>query len=156
MPARAEGDTDVALNQRLQKWADGKATLKDVRNYSDEELYSIARMGYFFFYQGKLEEARTIFQGLYAINPVDAYFAKALGVIEMASGNTDGALNAYNVVLKISPQDPGAYVGRAEVKLVQGDKAQAIDDLRRAQPFIPAGDPLGEKVTAMLQALSRK
>jgi type III secretion system low calcium response chaperone LcrH/SycD len=149
-------DSDAGLAQRLQRWADGKATLKEVRGYRDEELYSIARMGYFFYYQGKLEEARTIFQGLYAINPIDPYFAKALGVIELASGNPLGAQNAYDVALKISPQDPAAYVGRAEVKLAQGQKLQAVDDLRRAQPLIGVGDPLGEKVTAMLQALSRK
>lgn len=149
-------DSDAALAQRLQKWADGKATLKDVRGYTDEELYSIARMGYFFFYQGKLDEARTIFQGLYAVNPVDAYFARALGVIEMAAGNAEGALNAYNVVLKISPRDAVAYVGRAEVRLAQGEKGQAVEDLRRAQPFIPVGDPLADKVTAMLASLSRK
>ena len=35
--------SEAALIARLQKWADGKATLKDVRGYTDEELYSIAR-----------------------------------------------------------------------------------------------------------------
>lgn len=73
-------DSEAALAQerRLQKSADGEATLKDVRGYTDEELYSIARMGYFFFHQGKLEAARTIFQGL-SINPVDAYFRQGAG-----------------------------------------------------------------------------
>ncbi len=147
---------DPGLAQRLQKWADGKATLKDVRGYSDEELYSIARMGYFFYYQGKIEEARTIFQGLYAVNPADAYFAKALAVVEMASGNAPGAAAAYDVALRISPQDPAAYVGRAEVKLAQSQKGPAIEDLRRAQQLLTTEDPLNQKVTAMLQALARK
>jgi type III secretion system low calcium response chaperone LcrH/SycD len=145
-----------AMNQRLQKWADGKATLKDVRGYSDEELYSIARMGYFFYYQGKLEEARTIFQGLYAVNPLDPYFAKALGVVEMASGNPAGALAAYDVCLKLSPQDSAAYVGRAEVKIAQNQRSGAVDDLRRAAQFVDAQDPLREKIAALLQRLSRK
>lgn len=149
-------ESDAALAQRLQKWADGKATLKDVRGYSDEELYSIARMGYFFFYQGKVDEARTVFQGLYAINPTDAYFAKALGVVEMAANNPAGALAAYDVALKIAPQDAAAYAGRAEVKLAQGQKAPAIDDLRRAQQLLADGNPLKDKVSAMLTRLSRK
>jgi len=149
-------ESDAALAQRLQKWADGKATLKDVRGYSDEELYSIARMGYFFFYQGKVNEARTVFQGLYAINPTDAYFAKALGVVEMAANNPAGALAAYDVALKIAPQDAAAYAGRAEVKLAQGQKAPAIDDLRRAQQLLADGNPLKDKVSAMLTRLSRK
>jgi type III secretion system low calcium response chaperone LcrH/SycD len=147
---------DVALSQRLQKWADGKATLKDVRGYTDEELYSIARTGYYFYYQGKLNEARTVFQGLYAINPMDAYFAKALGVVEMASGNPAGAVAAYDVALKIAPQDSGAFLGRAEVKLLQGQKAQALEDLRRAQQFAAPDSPENQKVSAMLAALSKK
>jgi type III secretion system low calcium response chaperone LcrH/SycD len=149
-------ETDAGFAQRLQKWADGKTTLKDVRGYSDEELYSIARLGYFFFYQGKVNEARTIFQGLYAVNPADAYFAKALGVVEMAANNPAGALAAYDVAIKIAPQDPASYVGRAEVRLAQGQKAQAIDDLRRAQQLLTDENPLKDKVLAMLARLSRK
>lgn len=145
-----------ALASRLQKWAEGKGTLKDVRGYSDEELYSIARIGYFCFYQGKIEEARTLFQGLYAVNPLDPYFAKALGVVEMASGNAAGALAAYDVALRLAPQDSAAYVGRAEVKLSQGHRSQALDDLRRASQFVPPEDPLKSKISAMLSTLSRK
>jgi type III secretion system low calcium response chaperone LcrH/SycD len=148
-------DTDVSLSSRLQKWADGKATLKDVRGYSDEELYSIARMGYFFFYQGKLEEARTIFQGLYAVNPLDSYFAKALGVVEMAAGNPVGAMAAYDVCIRLLPQDSAAYVGRAEIKVSQGQRAAAVDDLRRAAQFVEPEDPLGEKIRALLERLAK-
>ncbi|MFT3707184.1 MAG: tetratricopeptide repeat protein [Archangium sp.] len=149
-------DEAAALAQRLQKWAEGKTTLKEVRGYTDEELYSIARTGYYFFYQGKVNEARTVFQGLYAINPMDPYFAKALGVVEMAAGNPAGAVAAYDVAIKIAPQDAAAYLGRAEVKLLQGQKNQALDDLRRAQQFAPPESAENQKISAMLQALARK
>ncbi len=148
--------TEAILIQRLQKWADGKATLKDVRGYTDDELYSIARTAYFYFYQGRINEARTLFQGLYAVNPLDGYFAKALGVVEMAAGNPAGALAAYDVALKISPQDAAAYVGRAEVKIAMGQKTQAVDDLRRGAQFSGADQALKAKASAMLGNLSRK
>ena len=128
----ADPQNDPKQVQQLQKWADGKATLKDVRGYTDEQLYSIARTAYTFYYQGKLEEARTLFQGLYAVNPLDSYFAKALGVVEYAAGNAQGAISAYDVAIKLSPEDAAAYVGRAEVKLALGQKAQAVEDLRKA------------------------
>lgn len=151
------GDADPGLTARLQKWADGKATLKEVRGYSDEELFSIARTGYFFYYQGKLAEARTVFQGLYAIDPLEPYFAKALGVVEMASGNTAGAMAAYDVAIRISPDDSSAYVGRAEVKLAQGQRAAAIDDLRKAEAAVSdLDDALKSKILAMLESLSKK
>ena len=149
-------DDAAALAARLQKWADGKATLKEVRGYSAEGLYSIARTGFYFFYQGKLNEARTVFQGLYAVNPMDPYFAKALGVVEMASGNPAGAVAAYDVALKLAPTDAQAWLGRAEVRLLQGAKAEAIDNLRRAQQHSKPESAENQKVSAMLQALSKK
>lgn len=152
----ADPQNDQKLVQQLQKWADGKATLKDVRGYTDEQLYSIARTAYTYYYQGKLEEARTIFQGLYAVNPLDSYFAKALGVVEYAAGNPTGAISAYDIAIKLKPEDAGAYVGRAEVKLAMGQKASAIEDLRRASQIVDTKDPLEPKVSAMLQALTRR
>ncbi len=147
---------DAALAARLQKWADGKATLKEVRGYSDDELYSIARTGYYLFYQGKVNEARTVFQGLYAVNPMDPYFAKALGVVEMASGNPAGAVAAYDVALKLNANDPQALLGRAEVKMLQGHKQQAVDDLKRAQQFVKADSPEAEKIAALLRSFTKK
>lgn len=147
---------EAKLVATLQKWADGKATLKEVRGYTDEELYAIAKTAYFFFYQGRVNEARTLFQGLYAVNPTDSYFAKALGVVELAAGNAQGALAAYDVAIKLSPNDAQAYVGRAEVKLALGQKPQAVEDLRKATGLAPAEDPVSRKAEAMISALSRR
>ncbi|MFL5350579.1 MAG: SycD/LcrH family type III secretion system chaperone [Hyalangium sp.] len=147
---------EAKLVATLQKWADGKATLKEVRGYTDDELYAIAKTAYFFFYQGRVNEARTLFQGLYAVNPTDSYFAKALGVVELAAGNAQGALAAYDVAIKLSPNDAQAHVGRAEVKLALGQKAQAIEDLRKATGLAPEEDPVSRKAEAMISALSRR
>ncbi len=138
----------------LQRWADGKATLQEVRGYSDEELYSIARTAYFFYYQGRISEARTLFQGLYAVNPLDSYFAKALGVVEMAAGNGPGALAAYDTAIKLAGDDASAYLGRAEVRNALGQRAPALEDLRRAAQLIGPDDPLKAKITALLAASS--
>ncbi|MGQ0506414.1 MAG: tetratricopeptide repeat protein [Myxococcaceae bacterium] len=147
---------DAQLMARMQRWADGRGTLKDVRGYSDEELYAIARTAYAFYNQGHLEKARTLFQGLYAVSPADPYFAKALGVVELASGNAQGALAAYDVALKLDSEDVAAYVGRAEVKLVLGQVSQAVDDLRRASGIVREEDPQRDKVFALLAALNRR
>ncbi len=147
---------EAKLAAALQRWADGKATLREVRGYTDDELYSIARTAYLYFYQGRINEARTLFQGLYAVSPTDVYFAKALGVVELAAGNAQGAMAAYDVALKLAPNDAQAYVGRAEVKLTLGQRTQAMEDLRRASSLAPAEDPVARKATAMLTALSRR
>jgi type III secretion system low calcium response chaperone LcrH/SycD len=142
------------LAAKLQRWADGKGTLKDVRGYSNEELYAVAKTAYFFYYQGRLNEARVLFQGLYAIDPLDPYFAKALGVVELAAGNVQGALSAYDVAIKLAPNDPAAYVGRAEVKLYQGNKGQAAEDLRKAIGVSDQESKIRAKAWSMLQSIT--
>ena len=147
--AREDAKRDV-----LARWADGKATLKDVRGYSDEELYAAARAGHVFFNQGLIQEARAIFQGLFAVAPRDAYFARALGVVEWAAGNPDGALGAFDVAVKLEPENPAGYVGRAEVRIAAGQKREAQQDLIRAVGLCRGKDPLKIKAEAMLTALA--
>jgi predicted Zn-dependent protease len=150
----APRETDSKSRDVLARWADGKATLKEVRGYSDEELYSAARAGHVFFNQGLLPEARAIFQGLFAVAPRDAYFARALGVVEWAAGNADGALGAFDVAVKLEPENPAGYVGRAEVRIAAGQKREALADLTRAVGLCGAKDPLKNKAEAMLGALA--
>ncbi len=147
-------DVDPALVQRLQRWADGRATLREVRGYTEEQLHAVARMGYFFFTQGKLEQARTLFQGLYAVDPTEVAYARALAVLEMAGGNAQGALQAYEVALKVAPDDPASLVGRAEVRLAEGARQGAVDDLRRAVAMAEDGSPLQAKARALLDSLT--
>ncbi|EPX58090.1 tetratricopeptide repeat protein [Cystobacter fuscus DSM 2262] len=154
---RVNNNQDEAkLAAQLQRWAEGKATLRDVRGYTDEELYAIAKTAYVFFYQGRIAEARTLFQGLYAVNPADGYFAKALGVVEMAAGNAQGALAAYDVALKLDGRDAQAYVGRAEVRLSLGQRSQAVEDLRRVASLLPEQEPLAQKAAAILSGLLQR
>jgi len=148
MPAAPDVSKLVAA---VQRWADGKATLKEVHGYSDEELYAVARTAYAFFHQGKVAEARTIFQGLFAINPRDPYFARALGVVEYAAGNSEGALSAYEVAAKLAPDDPASYLGRAEIFLTMGQRQRAADDLRKAAS-LPGDAKVIAKAQAMLDA----
>jgi len=60
MPAAPDVDKLVAA---VQRWADGKATLKEVTGYNRRGLYAVARTAYAFFHQGKVAEARTPLPG---------------------------------------------------------------------------------------------
>jgi type III secretion system low calcium response chaperone LcrH/SycD len=140
----------------VARWADGKATLKEVRGYTDEELYAVARAGHTYFNQGMVNEARTIFQGLFAISPKDAYFARALGVVEFAGGNPEGALGAFDVAVRLEPENPAGYLGRAEVRLAAGQRREAESDLRKATQLARDKDPLKIKAEAMLNGLANR
>ncbi|MCL2178418.1 MAG: CesD/SycD/LcrH family type III secretion system chaperone [Proteobacteria bacterium] len=137
----------------LRRWADRKASLKEVRGYTGAELYSIARLGHQFFMQGKIEKARTLFQGLYAICPTDIYFAKALGVVELAAGNAKDALAAFDIAVRLAPQDASVLIGRAEVRFAMGQSTQAAEDLLSAVRLLPPKDKLHKKAKALLLLL---
>ena len=75
MSISSDAEKSIAL------WAQGKLTLREIKGYTDEELYAIAHVGYFFLMQGKNDEARTLFEGLVAVDPRNDYYYRALGVI---------------------------------------------------------------------------
>jgi tetratricopeptide (TPR) repeat protein len=147
---------DEPLQQLAQKWAEHKITLKDVRGYTDREMYAIARTAYVYFYQGRVEDARVLFRGLSAVNPADPYFARALAVVEFAGGNSEAALAAWDVSIELAPDDPSAWVGRAEVEIASGDKVKAAEDLHRARALAPPHHPLKPKIDALLQTVTRR
>ena len=80
----------------IEQWSRGEITLKDIKGYTDEELYAIASQGYFFFLQGKIEPARIIFEGLVAIDPKNAYYYRGLGVIYFQLKNLEKALRQFS------------------------------------------------------------
>jgi len=73
-------------------------------------------------------------------------------VVEFAAGNAEGALSAYEVAIKLGPDQAENYLGRAEVLLAMGHTSRAADDLRKA---LAAKGPDRQKIKAksMLEAL---
>ena len=138
--------------RQLQKWADGRSSLREVFGFSQDELYSIARTAHAYYCQGYLEQARSLYQGLYALDPVEPYFVNALGTVELADGNGKLAVAAYDVAVKLAPDSPEGYVGRAEARAFLGDQKHAISDLKLASGVADPEHPLKSKIEAMLES----
>ena len=145
------------LPQMLPRWAAGKITLKEIKGYSDDELYAIAHTGYFFLMQGKNEEARTLFEGLVAIDPRNDYYYRALGVIFHKLEDPDRALKQFGYAIRVNPRQPAAYVNRAEVHIAQKRYSDATQDLQRALQLVTAKDvQLARKARALLRVTRRR
>ena len=61
-----------------------------------------------------------------------------------------------DVAAKLAPQAADTYLGRAEVRLAMGQRAAAVEDLLRAARLVAPGEPLAERIQAMLSALPRR
>jgi tetratricopeptide (TPR) repeat protein len=145
------------IQQQLQRWAAGRATLKEIKGYADDELYAIAHTAYFFMMQGKNEEARTLFEGLVALDSRNDYYYRALGVIFHKLGDTDRALKQFGYAIQVNPRGASAYVNRAEVYIATGRAPDAQNDLRRALEVTgPREAALAKKARALLGMVSTK
>jgi tetratricopeptide (TPR) repeat protein len=146
-----------ATQQLLARWAAGKVTLKELKGYTDDELFAIAHTGYFFLMQGKNQEAKTLFEGLVAIDPRNDYYYRALGVIFHKLGDAERAIKQFSYAIQVNPKSAAAWVNRAEVHLSQGKSADAGNDLRKALEVVTPREPqLARKARALLGVVTRR
>ena len=141
----------------LPRWASGQVTLKELKGYTDDELYAIAHTGYFFLMQGKNNEAKTLFEGLVAVDPRNDYYYRALGVIFHKLGDADRAIKQFGYAVRVSPRAPAAYVNRAEVYISLSRWPDAAADLRKGLEHMgPRDVALARKARALLGVATRR
>jgi tetratricopeptide (TPR) repeat protein len=141
----------------LPKWAAGQLTLKEIKGYTDDELFAIAHTGYFFLMQGKNQEAKTLFEGLVAIDPRNDYYYRALGVIFHKLGEDQRAIQQFGYAIRVNPRAPAAYVNRAEVYLSHKQYGKAAEDLRKSLSMMGRRDrQLARKARALLRVVTRR
>ena len=124
--------TEKEMEALMPRWANGEITLKEIKGYSEEELISIARIGYFLLMQGKNEEARVVFEGLVAVEPRNDYYYRALGVIFQKMGDDERAIKQFGYAIHLNPASAQSFINRAEVYIALGKNAEAESDLHKA------------------------
>lgn len=141
----------------VRQWAQGEMTLKELKGYAPEELHCISQLGYTLFLNGKIRDARIIFEGLVAVDPRNEYYYRALGVVYHREGDPERALRQFGHAITVSGQrSVAAFINRAEVHIARRDHMRALDDLELAVRLAPdPRDPLGRKARALRTLLSR-
>jgi tetratricopeptide (TPR) repeat protein len=81
---------------------------------------------------GKLKEAKTVFENLRSNYPHVSVFHNNLGVVYKRLGLLPEAVTAYQQAIKIQPQYPEAYYNLALALREQGEFRQAEDAYHRA------------------------
>jgi Flp pilus assembly protein TadD len=140
--------------QRLRAFAEGKITWAQVEGMTTERARAIAQMGCELAAAGRLEEARTLFEGLVASNPKDASSQAALGTVYQKLGREGDALGAYSQAIAQDPKDTVALGNRGELRLRAGDK-DGLADLVRAVEADPEGETAaGRRARGLVRALT--
>ena len=138
----------------MQAFLAGRITLGDLEGITKQEQYQMAEIGHSYLGQGKLPEAKVVFEGLLALDPYDAYFNMALASIAQQVHRNEDARRLYDRALEINPYSPTAYANRGELQVMQGQLQGGVEDLVRALELDPRmKEPATERARATLMVL---
>ena len=129
------GDTFTADN--FLKFVTGEITWAQLEGMTIDEAYAMAEMGYTFLEQGRIDDAKTIIEGLVIGNPYDAYLHALLGTIYAREDNEEDAVEEFSIALGLDPENVDALVARGELFLRHGEFEDAMEDLNKAIELDP-------------------
>jgi tetratricopeptide (TPR) repeat protein len=128
----SSGNNDQFFADRLEKVATGQATIAQAAGLTKGQLYKIAEKAYQLFSQGKLDEARQIYEGLVAADPYDSVFHCHLGAVLWRLGDVDRAFEEYDAAVRYNFANIDALAGRGELLVAKGEIEKGVEDLTRA------------------------
>ena len=144
-----ENDTCTTedIEEAIKGFILGDLTLAQLEGISAEDIYAVADMGYDLFEEGKIEEAKKIFEGLYTYNPMDPYFHAVLGSIYQRQSNFAEAASHYATAVELYPEDVTAWTNLGETQLQWAAALQQDGEVERAaEAFTIAVEALTQAV----------
>jgi tetratricopeptide (TPR) repeat protein len=117
--------------------AAGTATPRVRLGVTPQEFREMGRIGALYYNRGDLGKARTVFEGLVAMDPASSDAHAALGALLTRTLEDQLALTHLDRAIELNDKQIAAYVNRAEVKLRQRQGESAVADLKRAIELDP-------------------
>lgn len=139
--------SEADIEEAIKGFILGDITLAQLEGISAEEMYQVADMGYDLFEEGKLEDARKIFEGLYTYNPMDAYFHSVLGSIYQKQEKFEDAIRHYTSAVELYNEDITAWTNLGETQMQHAAALQSAGKSEEAaEAFSNAVECLGYAV----------
>lgn len=142
----ADTCTEKDIYEAVQGFLTGDLTLAQLEGMSAEDLYQVADLGYDLMMEGRLDEARKIFEGLYCYNPFDSYFHMALGSIFQRFGMLEESFNHYESAVQLYEEDVVGWTNLGEVALELATSLVSSDPAAAGCRFAQAVEALGRAI----------
>jgi tetratricopeptide (TPR) repeat protein len=139
---------------KLEQYRKGELKFTQIFELNGARMAAVLACGHNFFSEGRLEEARRIFEGLAVIDPKFSYIHTMLGAIYQKLEKHDVAILRYSLALKLAPNDITALTNRAEIYLTTGKILEAAEDLEKVLAIDPTQKSAVSKRARMLSALA--
>jgi Flp pilus assembly protein TadD len=120
-----------------------------------KQVAALMSCGFQWYEQGRLRDAKRIFQGLALLDPGNAYAHGLLGVIHQKEQNYETAISEYTLAIALFPNDANLFTNRGEIYLKLGKLEEAAKDLRDAIELDPAKkDPAANRARILVRAVA--
>lgn len=116
----------------------------------DPQVAEMALLGHRLFEQGKISEAKIVFEGIVEQGVEDAFPHTMLGIIYLSAGDTARALALFEAALALEPEDIAARLYRAEIRLKNGRMRQALEELGKIARECPKDDPFARRARKLI------
>jgi Flp pilus assembly protein TadD len=121
----------------FERWQRGEIKLANLFGIDAKQIAALMLTGYNMFSEGRMEDAKNIFEGITVLDDKNVYAYSILGSIYQKEENYDLAIKRYDQALTIFPDDITSLTNRGEVHLKLGRFVQAAADLKRAIELDP-------------------
>jgi Flp pilus assembly protein TadD len=104
-----------------------------------QQIEGFASLGYNLYQQGKLDDARKMFEGLTAVAPDSYYGFAGLGALALAKEPPDlsTALTNLQKASQLSPNSPSVHANLGETLLRMGKLQESAAEYRKAIDLDP-------------------
>jgi Flp pilus assembly protein TadD len=139
---------------RLEQFGKGELKFTQIFNFDAHQIASLFICGHNFFSQGRLKEAKSVFEGLAVMDPNNAYTNSILGAIHQGMEEYDVAIVRYTRAIELFPQDIVSLTNRAEIYLNMGKFLEASEDLKKVIQLDPERKNASANRARLLAALT--
>jgi len=121
-----------------------------------QQIEGFASLGYNLYQQGKLDDARKMFEGLTAVAPESYYGFAGLGALALGKEPPDlsSALTNLQKAAELSPNSPSVHANLGETLLRMGKLQESAAEYRKAIDLDPEKkDPGANRARTIILAL---
>lgn len=116
---------------KLEKFKKGQMKFAELFDFDSKQAAALILTGHQLLNQGRLEDAKRIFEGLAVLDGRNPYIHGILGSIYQKQGNYSIALARYTMALNIFPDDMNSLLNRGEIFLKLGKFSEAAADFKK-------------------------
>jgi Flp pilus assembly protein TadD len=141
---------DDALTQVLA----GALPMNTFIGLGDEQIQAIAALGFVNYQQGRMDDARQLFEGLTALDSTSYFGHAGLGAIALFQNELEAAETHLRDAAERNPKDPTVLANLGETLLRQAKTEEAASFFKKSLDLDPDNtDPGANRARAILHGM---